>query len=233
MSNVQDDDIFDFEDEEPLFEEEEEEIEFEAEAGPRQNRAFLIGVAVLAALFVISLIAVILIILSRPTGPGPIDLTNPVIMMDLFTTQTLEAEQTAAAQAQAAEQTAVAQTQIAAEATRQAIAAATATWLAQITDTPTATDTPTPTEAVALLESPTPTVEALVTLVTATPGFATPTPGEAPLATPAAMPVTGIADDLGMGGSLFVAGIAAVGLLAVMFVARRLRTSSYDEDDEA
>jgi hypothetical protein len=46
---------------------------------------------------------------------------------------------------------------------------------------------------------------------------------------PGVVPVTGIADDLGLGNDLFMAGLAAVGLLAVIFVARRLRTGGRDE----
>ncbi|MCZ7547112.1 MAG: hypothetical protein M5R40_27935 [Anaerolineae bacterium] len=55
-------------------------------------------------------------------------------------------------------------------------------------------------------------------------------PGAVTPAPPSGLPDTGIADDLGVGSTLFIAGAAAMGLLAVMFVARRLRTSNYDED---
>ena len=233
----EDEEPFEF-DEEPLFEEEEEEIEFEEEeeARPAPNRAFLIGLAVLAGVFVLSLCAVLLIILTRDTGPGEIELTNTAIMLDLSFTQTAAAQETDIALTQIAEQTLSALATMDTEATQTAIAALTATALAMATDTPTPTETPEPTEF-AQVATPTPeeilTEEPPVTVVTATPpGAFTPAPTTPEVPVPT-MPDTGIADELGLGGSLALAGVMAFGLLAVMFVARHLRTSAYDDDDEA
>lgn len=236
-------DDFEFEDDEPLFDdyvEEGEEIEFEeAESTPAtQNRAFLIGVAVLAGLFVIALCAVLLIILTRPTT-DPITLTNTAIMQLLATTQAVDTQQAierltqeafatetqAALNALGTEQ-ALALTSQALTATAEASAAAasqTAVAIAQLTaDAAVITDTP-PVEVTPVTVTPigspvtdTPTPEGL-------PGAVTPAP-------PSGLPDTGIADDLGVGSTLFIAGAAAMGLLAVMFVARRLRTSNYDEE---
>lgn len=91
------------------------------------------------------------------------------------------------------------------------------------TPTPTATATPAGPSATPGGESPTPAGE----LVTPTPS---PEPGTP--ATPVALPTTGFFGDIGdstgtLEGSsgLMILAIAAVGLVAVVFIARRLRTS--------
>ncbi len=231
---------FEFEEEEgPLFpEEEEEEIEFGEEAPqPTQNRAFLIGVAVLAGLFIISLCAVLLIILTRPDPNLPVKQTNTAVMQLLATTQAADTQQAIDRMTQAAGATLTAQALLDAEATRQAVALTeqaeaaealtlTAQWLTQSAQLVT-------TEAPLITDTPTPTPEEFITPVSVTPmtpGGPTPVPGPVTPA-PRPLPDTGIADDLGLGGGLFAAGLAAIGLLTVMFVARRLRTGGYDEDE--
>ena len=195
----------------PESEEEEEALQFEETGERRSNRSFLIGVAVLAGIFIVALIVVGLIILTRPTGPSPNDLTNTAI--------------------------AVAQAETAAA---EALTATAESW----TDTPTPTFTPsltpspTPTETPSPPPSPTETpTEVAMVATTEPPPTATPTPTEAPVegaalsggepletGTGGPLPSTGIGDRLGLGAGLLLAGLGAVGLLSVVFLARRMRT---------
>jgi LPXTG-motif cell wall-anchored protein len=85
------------------------------------------------------------------------------------------------------------------------------------TDTPLPSDTPTPAAAIAQdLTARTQTVAALLTQAAGGGTVASATPG----GTPTALPTTGFADEVGLPGLI---GLAVV-LLAVIFLARRLRS---------
>jgi hypothetical protein len=204
--------IPDFSEEEPL-----EEEEGEAEEGP--NRAFLIGAILLAAVFVIGLCAALYIILRGPSRQAAeqaaaIEATN-------------NANMTAAAQTATAAQVAI-------EATETPAVEATA--IPQEVE-PTATRTPVPTEEptsilppTQIIEEGTPaeeefgaTMEGVVAEATVIGGFPTPTRvvsgiGEAEAT---ALPETGLSAETGLAGF----GLAALVLVAVAVVARRLRMS--------
>jgi hypothetical protein len=205
--------IPDFSEEEPL-----EEEEVEAEEGP--NRAFLIGAILLAAVFVIGLCVALYLILRGPSRQA--------------------AEQAAAIEAtNNANMTAAAQTataaQVALEATETSV-----TEVAEVTAVPqevepTATRTPVPTEEptsilppTQIIEEGTPTEEAVeataeevVAGATVTRGFPTPTRVVSGIGEATALPETGLSAETGLAGF----GLAALVLVAVAVVARRLRMS--------
>ncbi len=214
---LDDDDDYGFDDDDEDFAlDDDEETD---DGGGSPNRTFLIGAALLAGLFVISICVVIGILLTRPKGPSAAEAAimtqNAIIQL-----QNLDATFTAAATITSGYETQIAPTH---------------TPTPTSTATPTSTPTLKPTEAMPiptreLSGSPTPTDTPEQTkdivMETATPET-TPTP-EMPAPTQEVpgngeMPDGGIADDLGLGNMLTL-GLLAVGLLAVMFVSRRLRT---------
>ncbi|MBN1287990.1 MAG: hypothetical protein JXB47_21510 [Anaerolineae bacterium] len=233
MDFFDDDDDLTFEDDDydldTGFDDDEDiDMDFEEEApAGRPNRLFLIAVAVLAGLFVISICVVAGILLTR--GPSADEVAR--LTENAMTLQAqLDATFTAAATITFGFET------------EQATL---------LTPPPTATPTPT--------ETPTPTATLEVTeisggVVTEEP---TATPTEGPTATPivvtatlapsptagteiAAAPTvetaaqlsnTGIMDDLGLGGGLALAGLAAFSLMAVIFVSRQLRMNRRDDED--
>ncbi len=219
MSNQ--DEFPDFEDLEEDFFGPEEEEGFEAEpGGPRRNRTFLIGVTVLAGVFVVALIVVVALIAGGSVGPTPEQLTGTAL--------TQNAAETAVAIA-GLTQTATLFTATPTETITPTVTPSPTVEPTRPPDTPTLVPSPTetPTEPPTLLptatETPTPTPEEVVL------GGPEGGEGEAlgiggPLPEPEPLPETGIADRLGLNAGLALAGLGAIGLLSVVFLARRLRT---------
>ncbi len=175
------------------------------------------------ALFCVVLLIVVAIILANQ-GPSDIDLTvTSVLATNTYVAAALN----------------MTETRNAITNTPTPTFTPTATFTATPTETPTATpETPTP---AVLLMTPTPQVldtsaiNQTATAIAAILLGGTPTPeegvplGEVVTATPtlSGLPQTGLFDDFGGGGGitgLATAGLAALGLAAVIFVARRLRT---------
>lgn len=216
--------------------------EYAADEGPpssRNNRMFMIALAVLAGVFILAIIG--MIVLSTLIMPAQNARRTQTAMSILYgNQQTIEAATTTAESfAVAAELTRIAQDA-----------------------TPTATETPilpTATETVMLPEEPTPTeglsqddldltatsealeafsqtatVEALLTQVASSPTPTEEADALDPTPNPAQLTATALAElgddelpDTGFfdGGNYLVVAIAAVGLVAVIIVARKLRSS--------
>jgi hypothetical protein len=205
----------------------------------RNNRMFMIALGVLAAVFILAIIG--MIVLSTMIMPAQNARRTQTAMAILFgNEQTVEAAtRTAEFLAVAAELTRIAQdaTPTATEAPPEPTA--TETVMAPVEPTPTEEIPPVEVDLTATFEaeeafSQTATVEALLTQVAASPtatedvDMAEPTPNPAQLTATALaeqgddqLPDTGFFD----GGNYFVIAIAAVGLVAVIIVARKLRSA--------
>jgi hypothetical protein len=204
----------------------------------RNNRMFMIALGVLAAVFILAIVG--MIVLSTMIMPAQNARRTQTAMAILFGN-----EQTVAAATTTAESFAVAAelTRIAQDATPTATEeppqpTATETVMAPVEPTPTEVPPQEEVDLTATSEaaeslSQTATVEALLTQVAASPtptddvDMAEPTPNAAQLTATAVaqqddeLPDTGFFD----GGNYFVIAIAAVGLVAVIIVARKLRSA--------
>ena len=227
---------FDFDDDDYFSADEPETEDNETDEQPANNhtannRAFLIGVAVLAGVFVVALVCVMVILLTRQSGPSELDLTNTAIAQAYFDTAT----------ADAATQTAIAMFTDSPKPTETFTTSPEPT--ASPTEEPSPTPEPptqTPTETPAAedeeeVEGPTPTQEAADAALADAGAEQAPEAvveaGESeefgiggPDADLGPLPDTGITDDLGLGtAGLMLAGVGAVGLLSTIYIARRLR----------
>lgn len=233
-----DDDDLTFEDDEYDFDEgfdddEDIDLDFEEEpGGGGPNRMFLIAVALLAGLFILSICVVAGILLTR--GPSAEEVA--IMTENALTLQAqLDATFTAVASVTFGFQTEQ------------------ATLLTPPpTETPTPTDTPEPTTeeptvdtGAAMTETPEPSATPVPTegptptpiVVTATP-LPSPSPEGTEISvaptqeTAGELSQTGIMDDLGLGGGLALIGLAAFGLVAVIFVSRQLRMGGQEREPE-
>ncbi len=205
----------------------------------RNNRMFMIALGVLAAVFILAIIG--MIVLSTMIMPAQ-NASRTQAAMDILygNQQTVEAATTTAESfAVAAELTRIAQDT--APTATDVPPQPTATETVMVPEEPTPTEVPpqeeidlTATSEAAEAFSQTATVEALLTQVAASPTpteeaeMLEPTPNAAQLTATALaeqgdeqLPDTGFFD----GGNYFVVALAAVGLVAVIIVARKLRSA--------
>ena len=218
MANVDDDDLDSFDDNEQAAEE-------KAEASSGNNRNFLIAIGIIGAIFVLVVIA--LVFLAAVYLPGQRtqrEATNAVVL-----TQNVGTAVFATEQAELAAQLLTPSLTMTATVTQLPPTPTNTSVVVVATNTSTVTSTTLPTEQ----DARTATVAALLTqaaagktgTVAGTVGGGagagkTGTPGT-PNTTATVLPTSGFADEVGLPGLL----ILAVGLVVVIFLARRLRLS--------